>query len=128
MGGFAEYERYDALGLADLVRRGKVTWDALPEDRKDRLQGLVVEHSIVYSRSLIGYRFSEVEAAALPPVQQTLVRTHPVTRRRSLFLGSPASHILGWPVDEGRKLLVPFQLVDTKSVHERRTRCLPRRE
>jgi Asp-tRNA(Asn)/Glu-tRNA(Gln) amidotransferase A subunit family amidase len=25
MGGFAEYERYDALGLADLVRRGKVT-------------------------------------------------------------------------------------------------------
>ncbi|OLC35677.1 MAG: hypothetical protein AUH81_09545 [Candidatus Rokubacteria bacterium 13_1_40CM_4_69_5] len=25
MGGFAEYERYDALGLADLVQRGKVT-------------------------------------------------------------------------------------------------------
>ena len=25
MGGFAEYEQYDALGLADLVRRKEVT-------------------------------------------------------------------------------------------------------
>jgi len=25
MGTFAEYERYDGLGLADLVRRGEVT-------------------------------------------------------------------------------------------------------
>ena len=26
MTGFADYERYDALGLADLVKRGKVLW------------------------------------------------------------------------------------------------------
>jgi alpha-ketoglutarate-dependent 2,4-dichlorophenoxyacetate dioxygenase len=41
----------------------------------------------------------------VPPVPQAVVRTHPATGRKSLYLGSHASHILGRPVDEGRSLL-----------------------
>ena len=38
MAGFADYERYDALGLADLVRRGKVTPTELLEAAIERVE------------------------------------------------------------------------------------------
>lgn len=81
-------------------------WDALSADRKRGLEALVAEHSFVYSRGLIGYdQFTDAERAAVPPVPQAVVRTHPATGRKSLYLGSHASHILGRPVEEGRALL-----------------------
>jgi alpha-ketoglutarate-dependent 2,4-dichlorophenoxyacetate dioxygenase len=81
-------------------------WDALPADRQRGLPSLVAEHSFVYSRGLIGYdQFTDAERAAVPPVPQAVVRTHPATGRKSLYLGSHTSHILGRPVDEGRALL-----------------------
>jgi alpha-ketoglutarate-dependent 2,4-dichlorophenoxyacetate dioxygenase len=81
-------------------------WDALPADRQHGLEALVAEHSFVYSRGLIGYdQFTDAERAAVPPVQQAVVRTHPATGRKSLYLGSHASHIIGRPVEEGRALL-----------------------
>jgi len=81
-------------------------WDALPADRQRGLPSLVAEHSFVYSLGLIGYdQFTAAERAAVPPVPQAVVRTHPATGRKSLYLGSHASHILGRPVDEGRTLL-----------------------
>jgi alpha-ketoglutarate-dependent 2,4-dichlorophenoxyacetate dioxygenase len=81
-------------------------WDALPADRQRGLPSLVAEHSFVYSRGLIGYdQFTDAERAAVPPVPQAVVRTHPATGRKSLYLGSHASHILGRPVEEGRALL-----------------------
>jgi alpha-ketoglutarate-dependent 2,4-dichlorophenoxyacetate dioxygenase len=84
----------------------RAAWDALPEERRRDLDGLVVEHSLIYSRSLIGYRhFTDAERAALPPVKQALVRTHPATGRKSLYLGSHASHIIGRPMEEGRAVL-----------------------
>ena len=49
-----------------------------PADRKRGLESLVVEHSFVYSRGLIGYdQFTDAERAAVPPVPQAVVRTHP---------------------------------------------------
>ncbi|HEU5197379.1 MAG TPA: TauD/TfdA family dioxygenase, partial [Methylomirabilota bacterium] len=39
------------------------------------------------------------------PVRQTLVRTHPVTKRKSLYLSSHAGAIVGWPVPEARAFL-----------------------
>ena len=84
----------------------RAAWDALPASKRRGLEGLVAEHSFVYSRGLIGYdQFTEAERAAVPPVPQALVRTHPATGRKSLYLGSHASHILGMPVAEGRALL-----------------------
>jgi alpha-ketoglutarate-dependent taurine dioxygenase len=40
-----------------------------------------------------------------PPVDHPLVRTHPETGRKGLYLGNHASHILGMPEAEGRALL-----------------------
>lgn len=88
--------------FADLA----AAWDALPDAKRRVLDGLVAEHSIVYSRRLTGYdRFTPEELQTLKPVQQAVVRTHPATGRKNLYLGSHASHILGWPEEEGRALL-----------------------
>jgi len=84
----------------------RAAWDALPGRRKRELAGLVVEHSIFRSRSQIGFAdFNDEIFKQLPPVTQTLVRHHPASGRTSLYLASHASHVVGWPVEEGRALI-----------------------
>ena len=83
----------------------RAAWDALPEALKQRCEGLRVHHSIAHSRQTLGFEFSPEEAERLRGVEQPLVRTNPVTGRRSLYLASHASRIVGWPVPEGRLLL-----------------------
>jgi alpha-ketoglutarate-dependent 2,4-dichlorophenoxyacetate dioxygenase len=66
----------------------------------------VVEHNLIFSRAAVGFPdATEEERAALPPSHQRLVRRHPVTGRKSLYLSSHAAHIVGWPVPEGLDLL-----------------------
>jgi alpha-ketoglutarate-dependent 2,4-dichlorophenoxyacetate dioxygenase len=83
----------------------RAAYDALPAAVRDRLEGLRVHHSIVYSRETLGFEFSPEEAAQLPGAIHPLVRTIPRSGRRSLYLASHASRIVGWPVPEGRLLL-----------------------
>jgi alpha-ketoglutarate-dependent 2,4-dichlorophenoxyacetate dioxygenase len=81
-------------------------FDALPEETKRKLEGLVAEHSIFCSRAKTGFSsFSQEEREQLPPVPQVVVRTHPGSKRRTLYIASHADHIIGWPLEEGRKLL-----------------------
>ena len=89
----------------------RAAYDALPEAMKQRIEGLVVEHSFVYSRSLVDpTMLNEEQKAEVPPVQQSLVRQNPVNGRKAIYVGSHASHIIGMPVEEGRALLK--QLLD----------------
>jgi alpha-ketoglutarate-dependent 2,4-dichlorophenoxyacetate dioxygenase len=84
----------------------RAAWDTLPEARKRQLQGLVVEHSIFRSRSQLGFAdFNHEIFKQLPPMPQALVRHHRYSGRTSLYLASHASHIIGWPVEEGRALI-----------------------
>ena len=84
----------------------RAAWDALPEDTRRRIDGLVVEHSIFNSRAKVGStNYSEKERASLPPALQVMVRTIPETDRRSLYLASHAGRVIGMPDDEARKLL-----------------------
>ncbi|HUD88840.1 MAG TPA: TauD/TfdA family dioxygenase [Xanthobacteraceae bacterium] len=84
----------------------RAAYDALPEAMKARLEGLVAEHSIWHSRSQRGgYVPTDDERAARPPARHPVVRRHPGSGRKALFIASHASHIVGWPVDEGRALL-----------------------
>jgi alpha-ketoglutarate-dependent 2,4-dichlorophenoxyacetate dioxygenase len=84
----------------------RAAYDALPEDLKARLQGLVAEHAIATSRARTGFAaFSADEAKRLPPVPQALVRTIPQSGRRSLYVASHAGRIFGMPDAEGRALI-----------------------
>jgi alpha-ketoglutarate-dependent 2,4-dichlorophenoxyacetate dioxygenase len=84
----------------------RAAYDALDDETKAKVEGLVCEHSQMYSRQILGFAdFTEEERARLKPVRQCLVRTHPVTGRRSLYLSSHAGTIVGWPVPEARDFL-----------------------
>ncbi len=84
----------------------RAAYDALSEAMKRKLDGLVAEHSILHSRAKIGFNeFHPEIQRELPPVPQLLVRTHAGSGRKSLYLASHASHIVGWPVERGRRLL-----------------------
>ena len=84
----------------------RAAYDALGDEQKRQLEGLVVEHSIFRSRSLIGFtEFNDNIRKELPPVPQLLVRRHAGSGRKTLYLASHASHIVGMPVEEGRKLI-----------------------
>jgi len=83
----------------------RAAWDALPEVMKCKVEGLVAEHAIAYSRAKLGFAMSESEQQALPPVQQVLVRTHPASGRTSLYLASHAGRILGMTDQAGTALL-----------------------
>jgi alpha-ketoglutarate-dependent 2,4-dichlorophenoxyacetate dioxygenase len=83
----------------------RTAYDELDGATKAKLEGLRVHHSIAYSRATLGFEFSEEEHAKLQGAVHPLVRTNPRTARRSLYLASHASHVVGWPVPEGRLLL-----------------------
>jgi len=81
-------------------------YDALSDATKALIEPLVAEHSIFHSRALIGFTgFTAEERAAMPPVPQRLVRRHPGSGRKTLYLASHASHIVGWPVPDGMLLI-----------------------
>jgi alpha-ketoglutarate-dependent 2,4-dichlorophenoxyacetate dioxygenase len=59
------------------------------------------------SRAAIGFTdFTAEEHAALPPVPQVLVRTHPGSGRKSLYLASHVGTIRGLPLPEAKMVLL----------------------
>ncbi len=80
-------------------------YDALDHATKAEVEDLVCEHSLMFSRGVLGFDVTEEERAMFRPVRQRLVRTHPVTGRKSLFLSAHAGEIVGWPVPEARAFL-----------------------
>ncbi|HLY45257.1 MAG TPA: TauD/TfdA family dioxygenase [Stellaceae bacterium] len=84
----------------------RAAYDALDPRTKAEIADLVCEHSLIYSREAIGFTdLSAEEIAAFKPVRQRLVRTHPASGRKSLFLASHAGAIVGWTIPEARMFL-----------------------
>lgn len=83
----------------------RAAYDALPEEIKARTEGLEVHHSIAYSRQTLGFEFSDEELDKLKGAIHPLVRTLPGSGRKSIYLASHASKIIGWPVPDGRLFL-----------------------
>ncbi|HKU99521.1 MAG TPA: TauD/TfdA family dioxygenase [Vineibacter sp.] len=84
----------------------RAAYDALDSATKAEIEDLICEHSLIYSRGQLGFgEFTEEERITFKPVRQSLVRTHPVTGRKSLFLASHAGTIVGWPMPEARAFL-----------------------
>jgi len=86
-------------------------YDAVPSEMRTMIDDLMVEHNLLHSRAMAGFpAATEDEQRTLVPMHQRLVRKHPRTGRKSLYLSAHASHIVGWPKPEGMMLL--YELTD----------------
>ena len=84
----------------------RAAYDALPAKMKARLEGMVAIHSIMHSRAVMGFTdYSKEELEALPPVPHAMVRTHPGSGRKALYLASYAHEIEGMDTPDARMLL-----------------------
>jgi taurine dioxygenase len=112
------FQRHPALATIlygiDVPRRGGETlfadmvaaYEALPESKKRQIEGVRAIHDLDYSRTRAGEPpMTPAQRAEAPPVDHPLVRTHPDTGRKLLYISHHVSHMAGMPVDEGRALL-----------------------
>jgi alpha-ketoglutarate-dependent taurine dioxygenase len=90
----------------------RAAYDALPDAMKDRLDGLVATHSYRYSQGPIGglEMYPAGGLAAIDGAEHSVVRTHPATGRRSLFIGRHAFRIRG--MDDAAAQALLAELLD----------------
>jgi alpha-ketoglutarate-dependent 2,4-dichlorophenoxyacetate dioxygenase len=96
----------------------RAAWDALPETQRADLLPLHVSHSLAYSRLISSSPpLDEGERAVFPPTVQPLVRVHPGSKRRSLYLGMHAEFVVELPAAQGRALLDQLTAHATQSAY-----------
>jgi alpha-ketoglutarate-dependent taurine dioxygenase len=86
----------------------RAAWDALPGEVRERIEGLVSAHSYLHSQRKVGRGeelWTELDRASMAGVEHPLVSRHPVTGRRSLFIGRHAYAIRGMRDDAAEALL-----------------------
>jgi len=84
----------------------RAAYDELPAHLRAAVDGLRCHYDVMASRAIAGFHdFSDQEREALAPCVHGLVRVHPISGRKSLYLSSHATHVVGWPEPEGRDLL-----------------------
>jgi alpha-ketoglutarate-dependent 2,4-dichlorophenoxyacetate dioxygenase len=83
----------------------RAAYDALPADLKERIEGLHAPHYALHSRLWLGDKYSQAELDAIPPAEWPLVRVHPGSKRKLLWVGIHATHIKEMTLAEGRMLL-----------------------
>jgi taurine dioxygenase len=81
-------------------------YEALPEATKTRIATLRAVHDLNASRQRAGEPpLTEKQRQDAPPVEHPLVRTHPESGRKCLYLSDHAIRIVGLPEKEGAVLL-----------------------
>ncbi len=81
----------------------RVAYEAMPEGRRKSLEGMRAIHSYAYSLSLFDAGgVTQDEMNSVPPVEHPIVRAHPPTGKKSLYVSGHIESIVGMPVEEGR--------------------------
>lgn len=84
----------------------RAAYDAFNDKTKALIEDLVCEHSLLYSRGALGFDdLTDEEKQNFTPVRQSLVRSHPVTGRKSVYLSAHIGQILGMPRPEAMCLI-----------------------
>ena len=100
----------------------RAAYEALDQETKDLIEDLVCEHSQMFSRAKLGFTdFTPEERERFKPVRQRLVRVHPSTGRKSLYLSSHAGTIVGWPEPEAKAFLMDLPRLPPNASSSTRT-------
>jgi alpha-ketoglutarate-dependent 2,4-dichlorophenoxyacetate dioxygenase len=87
------------------VASTRLAYAAVTSKQQAEIEDLHAKYSLVWSRGLIGYQFTEHERATMHRVQHKMVRANQVTGAKSMLLGPHVDHIIGWDVDREHALL-----------------------
>ena len=89
----------------------QMAYDELLPEMKEIIEGLNVVHSWEQSRrNSMNKPATQEQIDARPPVTHPIVRTHPDTGKKGVYIGVHASHIDGMEWHEGREIL--YRLTD----------------
>jgi len=82
-------------------------YDRLSPEWKRRIARLRVVHNLDFSRTRRHGEdpMTEAQRLEVPPVDHPIVRIHPETGRKCIFLGDHAEYIVGMGYEEGRALI-----------------------
>jgi alpha-ketoglutarate-dependent 2,4-dichlorophenoxyacetate dioxygenase len=80
-------------------------YDDLPQDKKDQIEHLELEHSYWYSRLLAGYPLTQEQVDAKPKARHPLVIPQLATGRKALYVASHACDVVGMAREEGQALI-----------------------
>ena len=84
----------------------RAAYDSLDDKTKAEVADMICEHSQIYSRGKLGFTFNDEEIDLMRPVRQAMVRTHPVSGRKSLYLSAHAGAIVGMPLPDAKLYLL----------------------
>ena len=102
-----EFEVQDMPVTVAVDSNGTSVHETGPAEWKARIASLRAVHNLDFSRTRRHGEdpMTDAQRREKPPVDQPVVRTHPETGRKCLYLGDHAEYIVGMPYDEGRALI-----------------------
>ncbi|KAB7768255.1 TauD/TfdA dioxygenase family protein [Xanthomonas maliensis] len=112
LGSLLHAQELPTEGGDTLFANQHLAWETLPAALKTRLQDLRAEHSYLAKYDALRARnpwrpeLTPEQRAEVAPVQHPVVRTHPETGRKALFVSEHfTTRIVGLPADESQALL-----------------------
>jgi alpha-ketoglutarate-dependent taurine dioxygenase len=93
----------------------QTAYEALPAETKERIDSLSVWHSLEWFSRTTNNKLSQEALRNAPPVLHPLVRTDPVTGKKSLYIGNNAWKVDGWTFAESRNLIEDLNDFATQS-------------
>lgn len=132
LGSFLHAQELPADGGDTLFANQHQAWDELPAELASAVQGRRAEHSYLKVYGELQRRnpwrpdLSAEQVAAVPPVSQPIVRTHPETGRKALFVSEHfTTRVVGLPDEESETLLQALYAHSTQDRYVYRHRWLP---
>jgi taurine dioxygenase len=116
-----------SVGGDTLFADMEAAYDGLPDDVKERVGSLTAIHDFarVFGRRQTPEQLAELREK-YPPATHPVIRTHPVTGRKSIYVNAAfTSHIVGLPDDESEALLKVLYRQASIPEHQCRLRWEP---
>lgn len=94
----------------------RIVWDELPQTRKEQLEPLIAEHSLIYSRQLYnkGWVPTDDDRVRMAPVSHPIVRRHPDTGRKAVYVASHIGTIGGYSKSQTDDLVAEMMDLGTR--------------
>ncbi|WP_404990224.1 TauD/TfdA dioxygenase family protein [Caballeronia sp. LZ065] len=112
LGSLLHAQELPSVGGDTLFANQHLAWDSLPAHLQKAVEGRVAEHTYLAKYAELQKRspwrpnLSAEQIAQVKPVTHPVVRTHPETKRRALFVSEHfTTRVIGLPDDESQSLL-----------------------